>query len=669
MKKSIYGYMVVAFSTMAIAAFAQQPHGAVQYNSSTSNTIQYSLPIQRYVAGGTKIIVDFDGYWEFDQKEAFNRACSIWEEVIPTTFPIRVKATMNADDSIRNAGYADILSEVQFNCKEDIPSDCWTTYAPISQPKAIVFDKICNLGVSSYWKYVLDSSYFDIYDFEITFYKYKNMDDIYSFDYSGIPVQGKYDFVTTVMRHIATGLGLSWSHRHVSNGSLVVDASKMTPYDAVIADSLAAGVGSNLSVWYQRATQGGLVVNGGHMNYTLYAPQTWSPVMSLNYFIPDSSNKLSQLMRWDYSRGMVMHDIFDDSTVYMFTELLRWEPMITIGIGNEHSGGVISAGIATNTQAIAPGGTLSLGVPASLNSISPEASADKAVLPMIYRDNTTYEMMKQYHPNYYNGTIENYGWTVSVLKKDGTWEAVYHNDDDEAALQLSESDIVLSEPLVNYARSYDGHLRCRVSYKRENPNDYYVYCYYCLLKTLPQQVEASPAQCRTISMVEDDEYSKIINVKIGNLAGTKRLFVGQLDDWATVPYYYEVTDFSKGYFEATVDVEYPTVFTIVAYDEYNRYTTKVITYQPDPYETGIQMNFTMHGNVIEIDPVHTRRNANELISSSRIISISPERAKSSNWERCKYKGGMIDISNLQQGAYILIVTDVKGRDHTYKFCK
>lgn len=34
--------MVVVFSTMAIAAFAQQPHGAVQYNSSTSNTIQYS---------------------------------------------------------------------------------------------------------------------------------------------------------------------------------------------------------------------------------------------------------------------------------------------------------------------------------------------------------------------------------------------------------------------------------------------------------------------------------------------------------------------------------------------------------------------------------------------------------------------------------------------------
>ena len=661
--------MWLALPAITASTLAQHQYGAEQYNSTTNSTIQHSLPVERCVAGGTKITVDFNGYWEADQKEAFLTACRIWEEVMPTTFPIRVLATMNAEDSTNNAGDTDLLSEVSFSCREEVPVDCWTMYAPNTQPKAIVFDKLCNLGVSSYWKYVLDSSYFDIYDIEITIYKYKNMDDIYSYDRNGTSVTGKFDFATTVMRHIGTGLGLSWSHRHASNGSLAVDTSSLTPYEAVIADSLVYGVGYDMSAWFQKATQGALTINGGQMDYTLYAPQTWSPVMSLNYFIPETSNKLSQLMRWDYARGMVMHDIFDNSTTYMFTDLLRWEPMIAIGIGNEPLGGSVSAGTTTNTQAIAPGGTISLSVPIGQNRLSSEPRDMASKQPILLRDSSTYEIMKLYHPNYYNGTINNYGWTVSVLKEDGTWEAVYHDDDDEAALQLDESDIVLSAPLPNYARSYDGHLRCRVTYKKENPNDNYVYCYYCLLKTLPQQVDASPTQCRTVAMVEGDEYSKVIKVRIGNLAGTARLFVGQLDDWATVPYYYEVTDFGKGYFEATVDVEYPTVFTIAAYDEYNRYTTKTITYTPDPDELGVDLNFKSNRNYIEIKPAHTRRGADELVLSGEIISISPENVTLPMWEQGKLEGNRIDISGLKQGMYALNVTDVKGKKHTYKFCK
>ena len=664
-KTTLCGLTVMA---LALQVKAQQP-SASQTNNLSSSNVLCSLPVERSIKGGTKFVVEFDGHWNADQKEAFLDACRVWEEVIPSTFPIRIMAVMDSTEALREAEQDDILSEVICHTKNVTPSDCWGMSAPISQTKAVVYKKLCNLGASQYWKELLDSSYFVIPEIDIIVYEFKNMDDIYSYETGNVVVQGKYNFMTTIMRHIGSGLGLNWRYSHVSNGSLIVDGSNLTPFEYVVSQSLSNGVGYDLMTWYQRATQGSLLINGGAQNYTIYAPQTWQPMVSLNYFMPQTGNDLSLLMRWDYSRGMSIHNISDASVTNMFDDLLKWEPMIAIGIGNSPEGGEITMGQSTNTQAVAPGGSISLNLPTNRNTSQNDSREQRRMNIRESVSNPVYEMTKLYHPNYYNGSIDNYGWTVSVQKNDGTWEAVYHTDNDETNLCLNENDIVLNDALDCYARSFDGHLKCRASYKSEAPDDYYVHSYYCLLKTLPQQVNANPAECRTIAMVEDDEFSKVIMVRIGNLAGAKRIFVDQLDDWATIPYTYEVTDFSKGCFEATVDVEFPTVFTIVAYDEYNRYTTKTITYTPDPDELGVDLNFKSNRNYIEIKPAHTRRGADELVLSGEIISISPENVTRPMWGHGKLEGNRIDISGLKQGTYVLNVTDVKGKKHTYKFCK
>ena len=70
-------------------------HGQVSlptYNSSDVLSITQSLPAVRQVRGVSKIIVDYEGEWTASQRQAFAYACEIWEEAMPTTFPIKIQA-------------------------------------------------------------------------------------------------------------------------------------------------------------------------------------------------------------------------------------------------------------------------------------------------------------------------------------------------------------------------------------------------------------------------------------------------------------------------------------------------------------------------------------------------------------------------------------------------
>ncbi len=127
------------------------------------------------------------------------------------------------------------------------------------------------------------------------------------------------------------------------------------------------------------------------------------------------------------------------------------------------------------------------------------------------------------------------------------------------------------ENAENYARTCDGHLRCRITqclnsydavYQKAIKN-YSVYFY--AIDFLPQRpnmkfagVILPPAKRATAN-----EYMRDIKIDIKNLEGTERIIVEQLDEGDRIPHKYEVSDFKKGYFIATVHKQLYTLFYII----------------------------------------------------------------------------------------------------------
>ncbi len=92
MRKSIITSLFALLATAAV-----QAQGYTNFYSDISNNLLnqcHGLTAERIVRGGTKIVVDFQGEWTEDMKGAFNYACEIWEETLPTLLPIRITATL-----------------------------------------------------------------------------------------------------------------------------------------------------------------------------------------------------------------------------------------------------------------------------------------------------------------------------------------------------------------------------------------------------------------------------------------------------------------------------------------------------------------------------------------------------------------------------------------------
>ena len=83
------------FLACAYTMFGQDSIESYSYASDKIVEQTYGLPTVRSVGGGTKIVVDYQGNWREEMKGAFEYACKIWEENMPTTFPIHIKAIID----------------------------------------------------------------------------------------------------------------------------------------------------------------------------------------------------------------------------------------------------------------------------------------------------------------------------------------------------------------------------------------------------------------------------------------------------------------------------------------------------------------------------------------------------------------------------------------------
>lgn len=88
------------------------------------------LPIVRPIYGGTKIIPRFVGNWTKEMEGAFEYACRIWEEAMPTTFPVKIDVILDDNSSVGETVFSKAGFKVVNNTKNSFnfvtPSSPWS---------------------------------------------------------------------------------------------------------------------------------------------------------------------------------------------------------------------------------------------------------------------------------------------------------------------------------------------------------------------------------------------------------------------------------------------------------------------------------------------------------------------------------------------------------------
>lgn len=372
------------------------------------------IPVIREINGGTvfKITYEPEEKWNNAMKGAFEYACKIWEEQLPNTLPINIHVAISP---LRGPGSGKLLSRVfpESYADEELASRMkYVLLAEYNTGKNRTFmDSITNQEI-----------FFNIPDITITYNQ--NMLDEFSFSIDSTPVD-KYDFVTVALRDIARGLGfISGFTANVNAGAFDKTSRVLTYYEKKIREAIGT---NDVHTAYANSTQGTLALSVPYYgNLNLYAPNVWQNGVSLNYFVPDQTKKISELLTYDFGRGSVIRDISDKYNT-LFYELHGWQAYNLVTGGSGIS--VISDGTTENifnyngsikieqdtksTSSILNDGNLC----SSVNEDSAVGNNGK----------NDFILSKYLFPySYMYPDSCGYGsWLVSLLKKDGTWDLVY----------------------------------------------------------------------------------------------------------------------------------------------------------------------------------------------------------------------------------------------------
>lgn len=645
----------------------------IETESYVSNNVvikNFGLPVERVVYGGTKIIVDFEGDWSYDMKGAFKYACELWEEAIPTTFPIRILAKL--DESRKSNSYSTLTMKTKTHDFYNWNGFGWpcTERSTWLQIKAVKFYELAGLGNTDVYSGTFTKDMLEEYDIIITYFNESNkLINNFSFTLDENVAPDRYDFVTFVLRDIAKSLGIVWEYRNVRNGKFDVDVKPAIPFAANVLGALQA---EDYYQAYQNALTDSVVIYSSNTSWTLYASPVWDRDKSLNYFIPNNRQKLTQLLSYDFGYGSVIRDFSDDYTYEFFRDILHWKGGIAVGMEGGNSLREISGSTA---NAIPYKGSISIPSSRSVASESvPDDICDFQVLkvsePIVEDEDTlvSIDSLEFYLPSYQYLD----GWQVSLLLKNGKWDVVYNDYSNNGNLVVSVEDFTYHYEDDEYARTCDGYMRCRVT------KGQYSYSlrgmeyksYYYVLNCLPQKVKMKMSG--VMPYTDEEEYYRDVKIGLEDIEGVTRIIVSQLDEGNEFPYQYEITDFKEGYFIATVDKEFSSTFTITAYNDNG--STRSYSYVIEALEpiNALALNFVVGDDGIEILSNSRNLSEKQLISSYRLNKVSSNHIQTMNIETEAIildRKNVIDISSLDKGLYTLTATDIKGGLHTIKFVK
>ena len=280
-------------------------HGQLAYVYSSEGTptiISCKKPANRKVIGGTVINVTYHKNVGETLQGAFEYACRIWEENIPTTYPLKIYVNM-APLSEPNAlaAISSVPSSFLENADRVYEKRYW------QQPYTMASDMTL--------KYLRDES-----DVAIVFANDKAFD--YSIDEESVKTD-HYDFVTVALQAIGKALGFSF-HAYVENGVLTPKAN-MNQYTNVFF---------NNRIDYQKATSGNVQISYLDTNrktFNLYSPPTFSPEYSLSFFEEDPNNQETLIMQLGISKESIMRYVGKGMQAYF--SFSGWDKDHVVGIG------------------------------------------------------------------------------------------------------------------------------------------------------------------------------------------------------------------------------------------------------------------------------------------------------------------------------------------------
>lgn len=625
------------------------------------------VPVLRQINGGTvfKVTYEPEELWDNSMRGAFEYACKIWEEQLPNSLPINIRAKIG---NIRGTNNMKLLSKVQ-----STTYDFYNDETVLSSRMKYVLLAEYNSGHNAtYLERVTDVDFFNKPDISITYNK--SLLNDFSYSLENTPVN-KYDFVTVVLRDIARGLGFSFNMTANSQKKTLEDTNRpLTYYENIVRRAIG---GKNLSEAYTNATKGSLTLSVNYYKNTLhlYAPTTWQNGMSLNYLIPKQSRNFTELLSYNFGKGSVVRNIVD-SYKKIFYDFQGWQTynVVTGPSSTSASSDGSSANIITYK------GDITLDVrPHNQNNISKKNIVQWASSKYEKKANSNaFDLQSYLFPYNYMYPDKNGSgaWLISLLKKDGTWDPVYRQylgSFYNTPLKTKMTDWNISSNFEQYQRTCDGHIRCRITQYEEVYDNFYHRPYYVIknhyyvLDYLPQKVNMrylAPIQTSstlTKSSIDND-YTQDITISIKNLEGVNRIVVEQLEEGNDLPIKYEVKDFKKGYFIANVDKELQTKFVVYSYNNNGSSKSETLIVQPL-----VSYDFTVdfsNENIL----INSNLQKNPVSINYNVYSVSPSSLRKVKHGVLNHHNSTIQISDLSKGSYILDINSGNKRK-SVKFVK
>lgn len=669
-------FIFVLMQVLVVPVMAQNLIENDNYVSNETFPQSYGLPTVRSVGGGTKFIVSYEGDWSNDMKGAFEYACKIWEEVMPTTFPIHVKAIL---DDKRNTN---ALSKVSVETKiHDFKTEKYSYY-PMTrrstwlQMKGTKFAEYIGKYDTNTYDYVLTMDMFNEPDVIITYYNIQNkIKDDCSFSIDETTDNNKYDFVTLVLRDLAKSFGLSWRYKNIKLWPSIFDDNIITPYEKYIIMALGYyDAGMNQSTMIDKATQGSLSIKGFLHSWNLYAPKIWNAEKSLSCFMLEPERKLSRLLSSNFGKGSVIRDINDSYTHDVFVDLLNWRGDIAVGI---HEGGnFVRESSQTTNNVVGYKGDIVIHPQEYRQKVMDGFQSKYNSSSFKSKDMTNDSISKiivKYHPNY-NGkdAKATYGGNVALLLNDGTWDIVY-TFGSNFTNTISTSDFIMHKSNKEYARTTDGYLRCRINETKYSytTRDLVTTSRYYVLDYIPQVAVMSKS--KVLAAENEEDYYRDVEIAYKNIEGTTRIVVSQYNEGEDVPLQYALQDIKSGKFTATVDREYSTTFVITSYNKNGSTTSENYVLPPLTPLNNLKLFFAYNNMLIKVTSDSRRMHNKTLIKSYEIVPVDVKATQNTTRRiKCvlipRYLN-TINISSLTAGIYTLNVIDVFGKTHSFKFVK
>lgn len=654
---------IIYATTVFLSVFGQE--NVIETESCISDeTISkdITLPLVRNVYGGTKILVTYRGNWTYEMIGAFEYACRIWEEALPTTFPIRIEAVL--DDKTTSNQLSKISYNVRSHTEDTLGYPPLTNVSTWTQIKGCAFAEMAEIYDTRTYNSILSQPMFEKPDFKITYFNKGNkLKNNCSFSLSDNIDANMYDFVSIVLRDIGKAWGIEWNDKNIRNDQFRINIDNIIPYEKYILQALDYNGDAHQA--YLNALNGNITIaesNGSEPHWEIYSPSTWDRNRSLNYFVPNSSQKISQILSYDFGRGTLVRDIASQDTYNFFRKILRWKGDIAVGI----SGGTNEESTSTS-ECLPYNGTI------NLSDLVSQNTKEEGPAP-INKDEGTSEYntdfpdsLLKYHPNLHSdGNINHQGWSISILKKDGSWDIVYDINSQIPKINISTNNLDFHFKTEDYARSCDGYLRCRISKATLGRFGLSKMSYYYMMDYLPPKVMMKKSMI--MPSENENDYYRDVKIGINNIEGVSKIIVSQLDEGEELPYTYEITDFKKGYFIANVDKECKSEFTITAYNKNGITKSDVYTLRPLTLvkpDWGVEID---KNDLIIFDKNNIENNLSDALSNIRITKVHSSRMQNKNIVIDKLTtNNRIDISSFSNGIYQISFKDKFGTIFSCKF--